>query len=231
MPTAMLMGMGLTPHLASADELPSNPRSGDSCVSRPESPAPSDVQSAGGAKEASALHAAGSPSSGNGTPYPCPTYHAKALADAGLEQTPELLPDQPWVLKTSLLTLTGLNYHGIVKVKTENGSVKDVLKFTATAVDIKDLHQIVDAPGGTFQHVKAAPGSTSTFRHGPVTMYTQELKGNLLGVVPVTFSPHSPPPVNVPLAFFTDATVTQAGQFGGTLTIPGMHGYASTSPQ
>ena len=52
-------------------------------------------------------------------------------------------------------------------------------------------------------------------------MYTEELKGNLFGLIPITFSPKTPPPLNVPFAFFTDVKVTQAGQFGGTLTVPG----------
>lgn len=162
-----------------------------------------------------------------GQPYPCPTYNAKALAEAGLEQTPSLLPDQPWVLKSSLLTLTGLSYDGIVKVETESGTVKDVLKFTASGVDIKDLHQIVQGPAGTQDHVQAAAGSTSTIRNGTVTMYTEELKGNLLGLIPIDFTPKSPPPLTIPTIFFTNVTVTQAGQFGGTLTVPGMHAYGT----
>jgi hypothetical protein len=56
-------------------------------------------------------------------------------------------------------------------------------------------------------------------------MYTQELKGNLLGIIPVDFTPDEPPPLTLPVLFFTDVTVVQAGQFGGTLTIPGMHLY------
>lgn len=166
-------------------------------------------------------------SSSSDHPYPCPTYNAKALADAGLEQTPSLLPDQPWILKSSMLTLTGLKYDGIVKVETENGTVKKVLKFTASGVDIKDLHQIVQGPAGSQQNVQAAAGSTSTIRNGTVTMYTQELKGNLLGLIPIDFTPDSPPPVTTPAIFFTDVTVTQAGQFGGTLTVPGMHAYGT----
>jgi hypothetical protein len=134
-----------------------------------------------------------------------------------------LLPDAPWILKTDLLNLTGLNYHGIVKVTTRNGTVKDVLKFTATAVDIRNLHQITDGPAGTKIDVQARAGSTSTIRDGTVTMYTEELKGNLFGLIPVTFTPDTPPPLNVPAAFFTAVTVIQAGQFGGTLTVPGMH--------
>ncbi|WP_155071958.1 hydrogenase expression protein HypF [Streptomyces taklimakanensis] len=165
------------------------------------------------------------PGAGGKEPYPCPTYDAEALAEAEEERTEALLPDRPWRLETSLLALHGLDYHGIVKVRTYGGGVKDVLKFTARSVDIRDLHQIVEGPGGSTAHVEAAEGSTSTIRNGTVTMYTEELKGNLFGVIPVTFSPKSPPPLDLSEVFFTEVSVTQAGQFGGTLHIPGMHLY------
>lgn len=157
--------------------------------------------------------------------FPCPTADPKALDDAELEPGRPLLPDDPWVLESSILTLNGLDYHGIVEVKTGSGKIKRVLKFTAKSVDIKDLHQLVVGPNGTTAHVEADKGSTSTIRNGEVTMYTEELKGNLFGLIPVTFSPETPPPLNVPFAFFTNVKVTQAGQFGGTLTVPGLHNY------
>ncbi|WP_078510310.1 hydrogenase expression protein HypF [Streptomyces himastatinicus] len=157
--------------------------------------------------------------------YPCPEFDADAYKNAEDEPTASLLPDDPWVLKTTMLSLHGLDYKGIVDVKTHNGQSKKVLKFTAEGVDIKDLHQLVKGPAGTTTNVAADEGSTSTFRNGTVTMYTEELKGNLLGIIPITFSPKTPPPVNIPEVFFTDVTVTQAGQFGGELTIPGMHVY------
>ncbi|MEV6393299.1 hypothetical protein AB0M39_00665 [Streptomyces sp. NPDC051907] len=157
--------------------------------------------------------------------FPCPTADPKALAEADLEPGIPHLPDDPWVLESSKLTLTGLDYHGIVEVKTGGGKTKKALKFTATGVDIKDLHQLVVGPNGTTAHVEADKGSTSTIRNGTVTMYTEELKGNLFGLIPITFSPETPPPLNVPFAFFTNVKVTQAGQFGGTLTVPGLHNY------
>ena len=80
----------------------------------------------------------------------------------------------------------------------------------------------MQGPDGKTSHVQAAEGSTSTIEDGQVTMYTEELKGNLFGLIPITFSPDSPPPLNVPEAYFTDVTVRQAAQFGGTLTIPGL---------
>ncbi|MEU4261543.1 hypothetical protein ACYCCF_21210 [Streptomyces argenteolus] len=157
--------------------------------------------------------------------FPCPTADPEALAAADLEQGLPLLPDDPWILESSRLTLNGLDYAGIVEVKTYNGSIKKVLKFTASSIDIKDLHQLTTGSLGTTGHVKARGGSTSTIRDGEVTMYTEELKGNLFGIVPITFSPQTPPPLNVPFAFFTDVKVTQAGQFGGTLTVPGLQNY------
>ncbi|WTP16702.1 hypothetical protein OHT93_26430 [Streptomyces sp. NBC_00191] len=157
--------------------------------------------------------------------FPCPTADPKALAAADLEPGIPLLPDDPWILESSLLTLKGLDYKGIVEVKTGSGKVKKVLKFTASGVDIKDLHQLVVGPNGTTAHVEADKGSTSTITNGTVTMYTEELKGNLFGLIPITFSPQTPPPLNVPFAFFTNVKVTQAGQFGGTLTVPGLHNY------
>ncbi|WP_314244121.1 hypothetical protein [Streptomyces sp. DSM 40907] len=157
-------------------------------------------------------------------PFPCPTYDAKALADAELEQGIPLLPDEPWYLDSSLLTLYGLDYHGIVEVKTAGGKTKKVLKFTADSLDIKDLYQTV-GKSGNVAHLKSRPGSTSKIRGGTVTMYTESLKGNLFGLIPIEFTPNSPPPLNVPFAFFTDVKVVQAGQFGGTLTVPGLKNY------
>ncbi|MEU3205612.1 hypothetical protein ABZ702_17365 [Streptomyces cyaneofuscatus] len=157
--------------------------------------------------------------------FPCPEPDPEALAAASLEPGIPLLPADPWILESSLLTLNGLDYKGIVEVKKSDGSIKKVLKFTASSIDIKDLHQLTVGPAGTTGHVKSRPGSTSTIRNGTVTMYTEELKGNLFGLIPITFNPQTPPPLNVPFAFFTKVKVVQAGQFGGSLKVPGLQNY------
>lgn len=155
--------------------------------------------------------------------FPCPEADPEALAAAELEQGIPLLPDEPWILNSTKLTLKGLKYHGIVEVKTGSGKIKKVLKFTAKdGVDIKDLHQRTVHSDGFTGHVRSDKGSTSTMTNGTVTMYTERLKGNLFGLIPVTFSPETPPPLDVPFAIFTDVEVIQAGQFGGTLTVPGL---------
>ncbi len=155
-------------------------------------------------------------------PFPCPVE--ESVPGTG-EQTPITLPNDPWYLEATYLTLAGLQYHGVVNVTTADGSTKQVLKFTAEKVDIGDLHQIVDNQGGVRTHVATAEGSNSTFRDGTVTMYTERLEGNLFGVIPIVFDPEHQPPLDLPVVHFTDVFVTQAGQFGGTLTMQGMNIY------
>ncbi len=140
-----------------------------------------------------------------------------------------LLPEDPWFLNASSLTLKGADYQGIVEVRTASGRIKKVLKYVVSdGTDIGDLHQTVeDKMSGRTHHVRAAEGSTSTIRDGDTVMYTESISGKLLGLIPVTFDPENPPPLNIPLIHFTEVTVQQAGQFGGTLRIPGLSQYVT----
>ncbi|MEU1303972.1 hypothetical protein [Streptomyces shenzhenensis] len=137
--------------------------------------------------------------------------------------------DEPWYLDASSLLLKNADYQGIVEVKRANGTTKKVLKYVISGgTDIGDLHQTVkDKQIGKTYHVQAAAGSMSTIRDGDTVMYTESISGNLFGLIPVTFSPESPPPLNIPLIYFTHVKVTQAAQFGGTLHVPGMHVYTT----
>ncbi|EYT83839.1 hypothetical protein CF54_05005 [Streptomyces sp. Tu 6176] len=159
-------------------------------------------------------------------PADCP---AAATDDQGGVDNKMPLADDPWYLDASSLLLKGASYKGVVEVRTANGTVKKVLKYVISAgTDIGDLHQTVkDKDAGKTYHVQAAKGSTSTIRDGDTIMYTESLSGNLLGLIPVTFSPDNPPPLDIPLIYFTKVHVVQAAQFGGTLTIPGMHLYTT----
>ncbi len=114
-------------------------------------------------------------------------------------------------------------------MKTANGTKKKVLKYVISdGTEIGDLHQTVnDKQAGKTYHVQAAKGSKSTITGGKTVMYTESISGNLLGLIPVTFSPDSPPPLNIPLIYFTNVKVVQAAQFGGNLHVPGMHVYTT----
>jgi hypothetical protein len=184
-------------------------------------------KAAEGAAEATASPTASpSPSASPSVdPEDCP---AATDAEGGVDNQ-LLVPDDPWYLEASSLTLKGADYQGIVEVKTASGATKRVLKYVINdGTDIGDLHQLVkDKQSGKTHHVQAAKGSTSTITDGKTVMYTEKISGNLLGLIPVTFDPEHPPPLNIPLIYFTKVKVTQAGQFGGTLTVPGLHQYVT----
>jgi hypothetical protein len=158
--------------------------------------------------------------------YPCPEEKKVPGTD---EVTENALPNTSWVLESSRLDLHGLAYHGVVNVTRRNGQTVQALKFTASGLDIGNLHQIVNGENGYDYHVQARDGSTSSFKNGTVTMYTERLKGKLLGIIPIEFDAEHEPPLVLPELFFTDVTVTQVAQYGGTLNIPGMRVY--TTPQ
>ncbi|MDI2128249.1 DUF6114 domain-containing protein [Yinghuangia seranimata] len=161
-------------------------------------------------------------STGTKPPYPCPA-EGPIKAKAATSGDP-VLPDEPWILKTSLLAMAGMDYKGVVNVTTGSGKTKPVLKFEVSAgVDIwnLDMTSPVDQYGNRI-HVFSTNNVKSYMKDGTVTFYTESLKGNLFGLIPIEFTPSSPPPLNVPVAFFTNVTVRQAGQTGATLVIPDM---------
>jgi hypothetical protein len=172
-----------------------------------------------------------------GSATPAPSASATGAADdcpvatddeSGVDNKTPVAED-PWYLDASSLLLKGADYQGIVEVQTAGGAKKKVLKYVISGgTDIGDLHQTVkDKQAGKTYHVQASKGSTSTIRGGDTVMYTESISGNLFGLIPVTFSPDSPPPLNIPLIYFTDVKVVQAAQFGGNLHVPGMHVYTT----
>ncbi|MFF0032426.1 hypothetical protein ACFYS7_30310 [Streptomyces avermitilis] len=157
-------------------------------------------------------------------PKDCPV----ATDDQGGVDNSIGLPDDPWELQASSLRLAGADYQGIVKVRTTSGKVKKVLKYVISeGTEIGDLHQLVVGDGGKTYHVQAGKGTKSTISDGKTIMYTESISGNLFGLIPITFSPDNPPPLNIPLIYFTKVKVSQAGQFGGTLHVPGLHQYVT----
>ncbi|MDI3417241.1 hypothetical protein [Streptomyces luteolus] len=154
-------------------------------------------------------------------PFPC-VEEKKVAGDD--EVPPAPIPDQPWYLNASSLTLKGADYQGVVNLTTAGGKKKQALKYVVKdGTDIGDLHQTVKGPGGETYHIKSAKGATSTIRGGETILYTERISGKLFGLIPITFDPEHPPPLNIPLIYFKDVEVVQAAQFGGTLKVPGFH--------
>ncbi|MEY9967682.1 hypothetical protein ABIA33_005761 [Streptacidiphilus sp. MAP12-16] len=169
----------------------------------------------------------------------CNISHLAAPLDTSV--TPGEMPADPWTLKTSRLELINTEFHGVVTVHTAGGDVR-VLKFTAEQVNIDNLDMSVKQNGQRL-HVQGGPSTRSTMRGGTVTMYVTSLSGTLAAAegiplawlnVNLTLTPDTLPQwlynligaVPIPLTLvFNDATAVQTGQFGGNLTIPGMHLY------
>ncbi|GLW69224.1 hypothetical protein Kpho02_15230 [Kitasatospora phosalacinea] len=256
---------------ASASPAPAATPSAAPTTTAPKSPAatpaPSASAPAASAPAASAPAASapapGAPAStpapkGGSTARSTPSPSAPASADPNCLVSTEglaakaapaghVVPDQNWVLHSTRLALHGSVFNGVYDVTTESGT-KRVLKFTTDSVDIENLDMsTIQVPGLTF-HVKSRPGSTSTMRNGPITMYVESLSGNLAAVyglpIPIdlgtiTLTPDTLPKwlwdllgaVPIPLDLtLTDAKAVQAGQFGGDLTIPGMRLFNDKEP-
>ncbi|MFB7474796.1 hypothetical protein [Kitasatospora sp. NPDC056184] len=232
-----------------APATPTAPTSAPTTPAAPTGPKPSGTPSASAKPSAAAKpSASGSPSA---TPSKDPNclVDSKALAPGGKPaDNPILVPDQNWTLQTTRLALNHAVLLGVVNVQTPTGT-KRVLKFEVESVDIENLHMsTLEGNGRTF-HVKGAPGSVSTMRKGPVTMYVERLSGHLskvLGLpVPIdlgelTLTPDGPLPqwlydligqLELPLWIeLTGVTAVQSGQFGGTLRIPGMQLFNDDQP-
>ncbi|WP_035797886.1 hypothetical protein [Kitasatospora mediocidica] len=185
---------------------------------------------------------------GNAAPN-CAVDSSRVAAAAA--QSGQVVPDQNWTLGTSRLSLYGAVFGGVYEVKTPT-TTKRVLKFTVSSVDIENLdmstieNTAINGHAETF-HVKGAPGSTSTMRQGPIVMYVESLSGDLASLygIPlpdlgaITITPDTLPtwlynligaiPIPIDMAL-TKVTAIQAGQFGGTLHIPGMQLYNDNTP-
>ncbi|MFI9156866.1 hypothetical protein [Kitasatospora aureofaciens] len=186
------------------------------------------------------------------TPSASPTANPNCDVDtrsltAGAASSQQVVPEQNWTLRSSRLGLHGAAFHGVYDVKTPTGT-KRVLKFVVDSVDIENLDMSTLEGNGVTFHVQGAPGSTSTMRNGQVTMYVERLSGHLSKVLglpipidlgEITLTPDTLPrwlydligSVPIPLDLeLTGVTAKQAGQFGGTLRIPGMHLFNDNAP-
>jgi hypothetical protein len=175
-----------------------------------------------------------------GTPKPAAT--GKATKGAKPNPTPLLLQqvqqgcpavgtraaavpaDQPRVSDTpgkqiaALLKQSGLSYDGIAEVPTKSGTIR-ALKFSMSSSSSIPFELQIPSPGGHTISIKSSDLTVS----GNVTFYTTEIKGNLLGLLPVDFTPNSPPPLVIPELFFTDATVQLVFVQSDVLTAPGFN--------
>jgi hypothetical protein len=107
-----------------------------------------------------------------------------------------------------------------------------VLDFTADKVTLLSMVTYSHQGGTELQYVNG--GSNQTVTLETVHLLTTTMTAKLYGLIPVTFSPSSPPPLLVGLTvpipiLFTDVAADNAFLTTQTIVIPGFNGHGATS--
>jgi hypothetical protein len=132
-----------------------------------------------------------------------------------------LVPLRPGILTTARLDMTGLSYDGVVDLPTRDGTTRALQFSMDTATNTPfELDTTDSADGPTTAQV-----SSKLEISGNVKFFTSKLQGNLLGLLPVTFTPDSPPPLTIPVLFFTNVTIDLVYVHADTLTADNLHGF------
>ncbi|WP_412750453.1 DUF6114 domain-containing protein [Krasilnikovia sp. M28-CT-15] len=211
-----------TPTATAKDPAPKEPAPKEPA---PKDPAPAETTSAPADNKPAADPPAGDPSTAKTpTADPTPTNTPKpstsdipCLGPRVFKQaSPDDLPDvslNGGTLEGDSLTMYNSSYDGVTTVTTPSGPLK-VLKFSMTKSVTKPFQLTVGEAGGHTTQISS--GNLTT--EGNVRFYTPKFTGKLFGLIPVTFTPDSPPPLTLPVLWFTDVKIHLAFVRCDTLT-------------
>ena len=117
------------------------------------------------------------------------------------------------LLEGRSLEMYDSTYDGTVKLPTAAGPLR-TLKFSMARSVTRPFSLTVPEPDGRTTVIRSDALTTE----GHVTFYTPRFQGKLFGLIPVTFTPDSPPPLTLPYLKFTDVRITLAFVSCDTLT-------------
>jgi hypothetical protein len=124
-------------------------------------------------------------------------------ARIAVEQT--VVARRPGRMTGSSPTMVNLNFDGVVELPTKGGGNLRVLKFSMAQSDTNDFKLQVFGDRGWDTELRS---SKLTVKGDTVFFYTSRFQAKLFGLIPVDYTPDSlPPPIPLPLVFFTDADV------------------------
>ncbi|MEU7901452.1 DUF6114 domain-containing protein [Actinoplanes sp. NPDC049118] len=147
---------------------------------------------------------------GSAAPSPTPSLPdvpclgPRVFKQAGPDDVP-VISLKGGTLETASLTMYDSTYDGVTQLSTAEGTVA-ALKFSMTKAVNKPFRLTVPEAGGRTTQIDSKELSTE----GNVRFYTPSFKGKLFGVIPVTFTPESPPPLTLPVLWFTDVEIKLA---------------------
>ncbi|HEX5202421.1 DUF6114 domain-containing protein [Paractinoplanes rhizophilus] len=110
---------------------------------------------------------------------------------------------KPGVMEVDSLTMYDSTYDGVVDMPTAGGGSYKALKFTMDKAVNKPFSLTIDEPNGSQTKITSKTLTTT----GTVKFYTSRFEGKLFGIIPVVFTPERPPPLTLPILWFTDAKI------------------------
>jgi hypothetical protein len=197
----------------STTEVPATPEPTGSATPSDEASSPAPGPSGEPASPTPSASATGSASPSPGpslSDIPC--LGPRVFKKAGPDDVP-LVSVKGSTLRTASLTMYNSSYDGVVQLDTAKGKV-EALKFSMDKAVNEPFTLTVPEVGGFDTVIESRKLTTD----GDVRFYTPEFKGKLFGVIPVTFTPESPPPLTLPVLWFTDVTIDLAFVRCDTLT-------------
>jgi hypothetical protein len=110
---------------------------------------------------------------------------------------------RPSTLIAQVQTMRELNFEGIVNLPTAGGGTIRALKFTI-GTSTSEPFELRTPVGSKTLDTK----SDKLTVNGNVAFYTDSFEGLLIGIIPVHYTPDSPPPLNVSEVVFTDCRIS-----------------------
>ncbi|MEU4162333.1 DUF6114 domain-containing protein [Actinoplanes sp. NPDC026670] len=161
----------------------------------------------------SATPSAATSASASATPEEIPCLGARQMNVLADEGGIPRAGAKPGVVKAASITMYNSSYDGVADVPTGDGVIK-ALKFTMDKVVNKPFSLTIDEPGDAVTVIE----SGELVLDGNVQFYSPTFKGKLFGLIPVTFTPEQPPPLTLPVLWFTDVTLDLAYVSSDVLT-------------
>jgi hypothetical protein len=161
------------------------------------------------------------------SPTPSPTasnpYAPGATPGPKLKATSgqPVAPDYVAHLTGSAFKITSSFYVGNVTLKRADGSSVTAMKFTADKAVVPDFRLEVPIDANNAHGLLATSDSITLTGH--VVLYATKFTGTLVGLVPLTFTPDSPPPSVIPLPSMTDVKIEMVTNTADSLSYDNPH--------
>ena len=107
-------------------------------------------------------------------------------------------------LRATSLTMNGLSYDGVTTLRRSAGGPVQVLVFSLDTLDVAGMDQTYPFDGSRAVSIRNATGDAHIT--GNVKLYVTKMTGSVFGLVELTFTPESPPPLIVPFLIMTNTT-------------------------